>query len=111
MPEATVQQVADHIDYIRDRIGVDGIGLGSDFDGSPTLPVGLEDVSKYPNLVVELLKRGYRDEDVKKIIGLNVLRVLREAERVAADLRRTEAPSAARIEELDAPAEAETETE
>ncbi|UCD76911.1 MAG: dipeptidase [Phycisphaerales bacterium] len=101
-PEATVQQVADHIDHIRDTIGIDHIGLGSDFDGSPTLPVGLEDVSGYPNLMVELFKRGYSDKEVAQIIGLNILRVMRDVEKVAAELQKTEQPSEARIEELDA---------
>jgi membrane dipeptidase len=61
--------------------GVDHVGIGSDFDGISQTPVGLEDVSKYPALTAELLRRGYGDEDVKKILGLNVLRVMREAEK------------------------------
>jgi membrane dipeptidase len=89
MPEATLAQVVDHIDHIGELIGVDHIGIGSDFDGSPTVPVGLEDVSQYPNLIDELLKRGYTESDVKKIIGGNLLRVLREAERVAAQLQKS----------------------
>ncbi len=83
-PRATVAQVADHIDHIRSVAGIDHIGIGSDFDGTTSLPVGLEDVSQFPNLVVELLRRGYTDGEVRKILGLNVLRVMREAERVAA---------------------------
>jgi membrane dipeptidase len=95
MPRATIGQVADHIDHVRDLIGPDHIGIGSDYDGMASVPIGLEDVSTYPNLVVELLRRGYSDEDVRKIIGLNILRVMREVEAVAADLRATTEPSVA----------------
>jgi membrane dipeptidase len=94
-PQSTLGQVADHIDHVRNLIGADHIGLGSDYDGMGPGPVGLEDVSTYPNLVVELLRRGYSDEDVAKIIGLNVLRVMREAEDVAARLQATTGPSEA----------------
>ncbi|MHC4082280.1 MAG: membrane dipeptidase, partial [Planctomycetota bacterium] len=93
MPKPTLGQVADHIDYVRDLIGPDHIGIGSDYDGMRWAPVGLEDVSTYPNLVMELLRRGYSDEDVMKIIGLNVLRVMRDVEDVAARLQATTAPS------------------
>jgi membrane dipeptidase len=85
---ATLEQVADHIDHVRAVAGIDHIGLGGDYDGTSSLPVGLEDVSTYPALVVELLRRGYSDEDVRKILGKNVLRVMREAERVAASYRK-----------------------
>src|SRR2546425_8652630 len=87
-PKATLPQVADHIDYIRRVIGVDHVGLGSDFDGITEVPVGLEDVSKFPDLIAELLRRGWSEQDVRKVAGLNALRVLRAAERVAAELRR-----------------------
>jgi membrane dipeptidase len=80
-PRATLQQVADHIEHIRDVAGVDHVGLGSDFDGISTVPTGLENVSKFPDLVAELLRRGWKPEDVKKLVGLNVLRVLRDAEK------------------------------
>ena len=83
-PRATLEQVADHIDHIRLIAGIDCIGIGADYDGTSSLPIGLEDASCYPNLIVELLKRGYSDEDVRKILGKNVLRVMRETERVAA---------------------------
>ncbi len=86
-PRATLAQVADHIDHIREVAGVDHIGLGGDFDGMYDTPEGLEDVSAYPALLGELLRRGYSEEDVKKIAGLNVLRVMAEAEQVAARLR------------------------
>ena len=83
-PAVTMQQVADHVDHIRRVAGVDHVGLGSDFDGISSVPVGLEDVSKFPDLIGELLRRGWSETDVKKVAGLNVLRVLRAAERVAA---------------------------
>ena len=83
-PKATLGQVADHIEHIRDVAGVDAVGIGSDFDGITEVPVGLEDVSKFPDLIAELLRRGWSEEDVKKVAGLNALRVLRAAERVAA---------------------------
>jgi membrane dipeptidase len=86
-PHATLVQVADHIDYIRKVAGVDNVGLGSDFDGIEEVPVGLEDVSKFPDLIAELLRRGWSETDVKKVAGLNILRVLRDAERVSRELR------------------------
>ncbi|HVH08668.1 MAG TPA: dipeptidase [Gemmatimonadales bacterium] len=79
-PKATLEQVADHIEHIRAVAGVDYVGLGSDFDGITTVPVGLEDVSKFPALVAELLRRGWSPEDVRKVVGLNALRVLRSAD-------------------------------
>ena len=82
-PKSTLEQVADHIDYIRDRIGVDHIGIGSDYDGIPTLPTGLEDVSTMPHLFAELLSRGYTDEELRKIAGENMIRVMRDTEKVA----------------------------
>ena len=96
-PRATLAQVADHIDHIRRVAGIDHIGLGGDFDGITAVPVGLEDVSTYPALVAELLRRGYSDGDVRKIVGGNVLRVMRRAEHVAAGLQRTTAPSRQRL--------------
>ena len=86
-PKATLKQAADHIEHIRDVAGVDHVGLGSDFDGITDVPVGLEDVSRFPDLVAELLRRGWSDADVRKVVGLNALRVLREAERVARQLQ------------------------
>jgi membrane dipeptidase len=100
-PRATLAQVADHIDHIRKVAGIDHIGLGSDFDGITSVPVGLEDVSTYPALTVELLKRGYSDDDVKNILGLNALRVLRQVERVSAELRGKRGPSTATIQTMD----------
>jgi membrane dipeptidase len=83
-PKATLAQVADHIEHIRNVAGVDAVGIGSDFDGITEVPVGLEDVSKFPDLIAELLRRGWSEEDVRKVAGLNALRVLRAAEQVAA---------------------------
>ncbi len=87
-PKATLAQVADHIEHIRAVAGVDAVGLGSDFDGITEVPVGLEDVSKFPDLIAELLRRGWSEQDVRKVAGLNALRVLRAAERVALEMRK-----------------------
>jgi membrane dipeptidase len=86
-PKATVQQVADHIQHIRDVAGIDHVGLGSDFDGITEVPMGLKDVSEFPNLIAELLRRGWTDLEVKKAAGLNCLRVMRAVEGVAAHMR------------------------
>jgi membrane dipeptidase len=88
-PRATVTDVADHIDHIKKVAGIDHIGLGGDFDGISSVVQGLEDVSTYPALTAELLRRGYKDDEIKKILGLNILRVMREAERGSARLRKT----------------------
>ncbi len=101
-PRATLSQVADHIDHIRKVAGIDHLGLGSDFDGISAVPEGLEDVSKFPDLTRELLRRGYTEEDVQKILGRNLLRVMRAVEETSARLRKERGPSEALIEELDA---------
>lgn len=93
IPKATLSQVADHIDHIRSLIGVEHIGIGGDFDGVPTLPTGLEDVSTYPALFAELLARGYTEAELEKIAGRNMLRVLRDVEETAARLRAEREPS------------------
>jgi len=100
-PRATLAQVADHIDHIRTVAGIDHLGLGGDFDGITSVVQGLEDVSTYPALVAELLRRGYSDIDVRKILGLNVLRVMRRAEEVATRLQGAGAPSIKTIDQLD----------
>jgi membrane dipeptidase len=87
-PRATLADAADHIDHIRKVAGIDHIGIGSDFDGITSVPIGLEDVSTYPALTAELLRRGYKDGDVKKILGLNLLRVMREVEKVSEKLQK-----------------------
>jgi membrane dipeptidase len=86
-PVATLRQVADHVEHIRRVAGVDHVGLGSDFDGISSVPVGLEDVSKFPDLVAELLRRGWSEADVRKVLGLNCLALMRTVERVAAEMR------------------------
>ena len=88
-PKATLAMVADHIDHIRKVAGIDHVGLGGDFDGIDSVVEGLEDVSKYPDLTAELLRRGYGDEDIRKILGKNILRVMRKAESVARSLAST----------------------
>jgi membrane dipeptidase len=93
-PRATVADAADHIDHIRKVAGIDHIGLGGDFDGITSVPVGLEDVSTYPALTAELLRRGYKDDEIKKVLGLNVLRVMRGAEQVSKRLQAERGPSA-----------------
>lgn len=81
---ATVKDVANQIDHIKNLVGIDYVGLGSDFNGvGGLLPEGLEDVSKYPNLVYELLVRGYSYEEIKKVLGANLLRVWKQVEDVA----------------------------
>ncbi|MSR35621.1 MAG: membrane dipeptidase [Gemmatimonadetes bacterium] len=88
MPVATLADVADHIDHMRDVAGVDHVGIGSDFDGFARQTRGLEDVGCFPALFAELARRGWTDDDLEQLSGGNVLRVLREAERVAGVLRR-----------------------
>ena len=80
--------------------GIDHVEIGSDFDGTPTMPEGLEDVSRYPVLLEELASRGYGEEDLMKIAGRSVLRVMREGERTRTRLRANRSPSKATIEEV-----------
>ncbi len=100
-PRATLAQVADHIEHVRKIAGIDHVGIGSDFDGITSVPVGLEGVDDYPVLLAELMRRGWSDEEIGKLAGQNLLRTLRETERVAARLRKERAASDALIEELD----------
>ncbi len=102
-PQATLAQVADHLDHVRQVAGPDHVGLGSDFDGFDHPPVGLEDVSRFPYLFAELIRRGWSDDDLRKLAGRNLLRVLRQAEETAARLRRERQPSTRTIEQLDHP--------
>lgn len=88
-PAASLKDVADHIDHIRKVAGIDHVGIGSDFDGYSGKVSGLEDVSKYPALLAELLQRGYTREDLAKLAGRNILRVMREVERRARELQAT----------------------
>jgi membrane dipeptidase len=101
-PKATLRDVADHIDHAAKVAGVDHVGIGSDFAGIG-MPEGLEDVSRYPHLFAELVRRGWKDEDLKKLAGLNLVRAMRRAEEVAARLRKESPPSNATFEGLDGP--------
>jgi len=92
-PRATLSEAADHVDHIRKIAGIDHIGLGSDFDGITAVPQGLEDVSTYPSLVAELLRRGYKDDEIKKILGQNILRVMHDVEKVSKRLQSERGPS------------------
>ena len=89
-PRGNVGDVADHIDHIREVAGIDHIGIGSDFydNGESSMAYGLEDVTRFPVLIAELLRRDYTEEEVKKIAGLNLIRAMREMEQAAARLRR-----------------------
>ena len=100
-PAATLAQVVDHIEHVRQVAGIDHVGIGSDFDGVDYVPVGLEDVSKFPDLFAELIRRGWSDADCKKLAGQNLLRAFRAAEETAARLQRERQPSTKTIEELD----------
>jgi membrane dipeptidase len=100
-PAATLAQVADHLDHVRQVAGPDHVGIGSDFDGFDHPPVGLEDVSRFPYLFAELIRRGWSDQDLRKLAGRNLLRVLHQAEATAARLRREREPSTRTIEQLD----------
>jgi membrane dipeptidase len=83
-PYATLDETLDHFDYVRDLVGIDYVGIGSDYDGvGDSLPIGLKDVSSYPNLVEGLLGRGYSEEDIRKVLGGNLLRVWRAVEAAA----------------------------
>ena len=97
IPQATLAQVADHIEHIRDVAGVDHVGLGSDFDGMTAVPHGLGDVSTFPALLTELARRGWSDEDFVKLAGGNFLRVLRRVEATARALQATRGASTAKI--------------
>ncbi|WUU14971.1 dipeptidase [Streptomyces sp. NBC_00663] len=100
-PIATVSTVADHLDHMREVAGVDHLGIGGDYDGTAFTPDGLDDVSGYPNLIAELLDRGWSNADLAKLTWQNAVRVLGAAEDVARDLQATRAPSNATIESLD----------
>ena len=87
LPKVTWEKVIEHIDHAVKIAGADHVGLGSDFDGIPMTPEQLEDVSTYPMITQALLDRGYAPDDIKKVLGLNVLRVLRRAEQVAKEIQ------------------------
>ena len=104
-PIATLSQVADHIEHVAEVAGYDHVGIGSDFYGAEgdELIQGLEDVSKFPDLIAELLRRGWSDENLVKLSRDNLLRAFAEAERVSARLRDETPPSRLTIEDLDGP--------
>jgi membrane dipeptidase len=83
LPPTPLSVLVDHIDHITKVAGIDHVGLGSDFDGVPSLPEGLKDISQLPNITYELLRRGYKEEDIRKILGENLLRAFAASERVA----------------------------
>ncbi len=101
-PPVGIGDVADHIDHIRKVAGVDHVGLGSDFDGIPEAPAGLDGVDKYPALLAELARRGWSDADLARVAGGNVLRALARAEEVSVRLRARRLPSSATLA-MDAP--------
>jgi membrane dipeptidase len=103
-PVVTLAMVADHIEHVRQVAGIDCVGIGSDFDGIPDTPVGLDGVDKFPALLQELARRGWTDEELAKLAGGNMLRVMRDATAVAARLQATESPSFATIAQLDSAA-------
>ncbi len=100
-PHATLSEVADHIEHIRDVAGIDHVGIGSDFDGITEVVTGLEDVSKFPALFAELARRGWSDDDLKKLAGENLLHAFARAEAVSARLRKERPPSNRTIAQLD----------
>ncbi|MGW0391907.1 dipeptidase [Streptomyces sp. NPDC003042] len=92
-PAATAATVADHLDHMREVAGVDHIGIGGDYDGTAFTPSGLDDVSGYPNLIAELLERGWSRDDLAKLTWSNAVRALRDAEAVSRDLTASRGPS------------------
>jgi membrane dipeptidase len=100
-PPVTLGDVADHIEHIRQVAGADHVGLGSDFDGIPETPTGLEGVDRFPALLQELARRGWSDTDLGKVAGANLLRVMAQAESVSARLRGERGPAEATLAELD----------
>ena len=99
--QATIADVADHIEHVANIAGVDHVGIGSDFDGIESTPVGLEDVSTYPVLFAELSRRGWSEDELAKLAGENVLRAWREAEAAARRLQRERDPSTRTLQEMD----------
>jgi membrane dipeptidase len=101
----TIGQVADHVDHVRKVAGVGHLGLGGDYDGNREWPEGLEDVSGYPRLFAELVRRGWADADLRKLAGENVLRAMRGAEATARRAQAARSASTATIEGLDGAAQ------
>lgn len=101
LPRATIAQLANHIEHVRRVAGIDQVALGGDYDGTSELPVGMEDVSRYPYLFAELIRRGWSDEDLRKLANGNILRVLKQAEAVAERLQQAREPSTRTIQQMD----------
>jgi membrane dipeptidase len=100
-PRATLADVADHMDHIKAIAGAAHVGIGSDFDGITEVVQGLEDVSKFPDLLAELMRRGWSDKEIEGVAGENVLRALAQAEAVSRRLRAARPASTKTIQELD----------
>src|SRR6185436_16579910 len=100
-PRATLSDVADHVEHVMKVAGPDHVGLGGDFDGIDTTPAGLESVADYPKLFEELIRRGHSDDELKKLAGLNVLRVMKKTEAVAARLQKERPAADVLIGEID----------
>jgi len=100
-PQATIDDVMAHLEHVREVAGIDHVGIGGDYDGTDSYPVGLEDVSGYPRLVAALVEHGWSDDDIAKLVRENTLRVMRDVEAVARDVQTTRAPSLRTIAELD----------
>ena len=92
LPPVSVARIVDHIDHIVKLVGIEHVGVGSDFDGIQAVPHDLATVADYPNLTVELLRRGYTAADIEKILGGNILRVMEAVERVESQTEKTSAP-------------------
>jgi membrane dipeptidase len=100
-PKVMLTEVADHIDHVKRVAGVNHVGIGSDFDGITDVVVGLEDVSTFPSLFAELSRRGWTEADLRKLAGENVLRALKQAEVVAARIKKQRPPSTKTIQAMD----------
>jgi membrane dipeptidase len=102
-PAATLSQVADHVDHVREVAGMEHVGVGGDYDGTDQLPDGLQDVSCYPALIAEMLARGWSEADCGQLASGNILRVMREAQAAAEVISGRRGPSRARIQDADGP--------
>ncbi|GAA5027113.1 dipeptidase [Actinopolymorpha pittospori] len=100
-PEGTIADVVAHVEHVREVAGIDHLGLGGDYDGTDTFPIGLEDVSGYPRLFAALLERGWSEEDLRKLAGANAIRALRDAEGCAREIQQRRGPSLATHADLD----------
>jgi membrane dipeptidase len=108
LPAVTIAQVADHVEHVRKVAGADNVGLGGDYDGNSDWPVGMDDVTSYPKLFAELVRRGWSDQDLGKLASGNIIRAVRQAEAVAKRLQAARPASTATIEQLDGKAQGGT---